>query len=95
MIPLREPKLSRAATLAGLYDGALQQIYDIIEDICTESENLLIGEAPTSEGIRALHAIAHAQRALFVKLDETIRYHVTELKNEEPADQMAKRGFKK
>lgn len=95
MIPLREPKQGRAATLANVYDGALQQIYDIIEDICTDSENELIGEPPSSPAVIAKHAVAYAQRALFVKLDETIRYHIQEFKQEEPPDSSKARGFKK
>jgi hypothetical protein len=95
MIPLREPPQGRAATLSNIYDGALQQVYDIIEDICTESENDLIGEPPWSTEVVAKQAVAYAQRALFLKLDETIRYHVTEFKQQEPADSAKKRGFKK
>ncbi len=79
MIKLDEQKL---LALAGIYDSAgLQVVYDVMEDIVTESENLLIGEPPWSEDIRGLQAVAYAQRAMLTEVARQIDYAVTEHRN--------------
>ena len=74
-------KLDEQKTLAllGIYDSAgLQVVFDVFENIVTDSENKLIGEAPWTEGIAALHAVAHAQRAMLQKATQEIDYIVSE-----------------
>jgi hypothetical protein len=96
MIHLREPSVGKQGALSSLYDSSgLQVIFEIMEDACTESENDLIGEAPWSDSIKAKQAIAYAQRAFFIKVAETIDYHVAELRGQQQEDSLKKRDFRK
>jgi hypothetical protein len=86
----------RLLALAGIYDGAgLQAVLDVLENIITESENSLIGERPgDAEEIVALHAIAHAQRALFIEAINHIDVQVADQRGVEKKDTMDKRPAK-
>lgn len=77
MIKLDEQK---TLALVGIYDSAgLQVVFDVLEHIVTEAENKLIGENPANkDSVAALHAIAHAQRAMLQSATEQIDYIVTE-----------------
>lgn len=67
----------KANALAAIYEStALQVIFDILEEICTESENDLIGEAPWSEAVKSKQAVAYAQRAMFQKTTSRVDFLV-------------------
>jgi len=73
-------KEQKVNALSGIYTSAgMQVIFDMIEEIVTESENLLIGEDPDNERtVIKLQYRAHAQRMLFQKLADKIEFLVKE-----------------
>lgn len=70
----------KANALTAIYTSAgLQVVFDLIEEIVTESENALIGEDPENERtVIKLQYRAHAQRALFQRLTQRIDFMVEE-----------------
>jgi len=80
MITLDEQK---TLALVGVYESAgLQVVFDVLENIVTEAENKLIGENPAQkDSVAALHAIAHAQRAMLQDATTQIDYLVKEHRN--------------
>jgi len=70
----------RQIALSGIYDSTgLQAVLDVAEQIVIESENNLIGETPANkDAVTALHAIAHAQRAMLNAMAEKIDYYTAE-----------------
>lgn len=68
----------KANALFSIYTSAgLQVVFDLIEEMVTESENALIGEDPENEkAVIKLQYRAHAQRMLFQKLTQKIDYMV-------------------
>jgi len=69
----------KRATLVGIADSAgLKLVYELLEAICTESENELLGEPPWSPEIQGKHAVAYAQGKMITRLKEVIKFHVAE-----------------
>lgn len=82
MITLSQDKL---VALNGIYDGAgLKSLFDVLEFIVVESENELIGTLPGDPiKISALHAVAHAQRALLTLAGEHVDRQVSQMRGRE------------
>ena len=80
----------RHLALIGIYDSrGFQALIDVLENITVESENELIGETPgDNPKILALHAIAHAQRAMLTKAVNQIDTLVADSKSGEKHDTM-------
>ena len=88
-----ELKPDRKLALIGIYESkGFQSVLDVFENITIESENELIGEPPgDGQRVLALHAIAHAQRALLIKAVNQIDVLVAEAKSSEKKDTLKMR----
>jgi len=92
---MRVLRPERSLALIGIYDGqGYQAVLDVIENITLESEDALIGNPPGQDStVLALHAVAHAHRAMLTTVASQIDVLVAEARGGEKKDSMAKRAI--
>lgn len=93
---MRDLAPDRKLALINIYDGnGFQALLDVIENNVLDAEDALIGEPPGSADIvLALHANAHAHRALLTKVTQQIDVMVADARQSEKKDTMARREVK-
>lgn len=90
---MRKLSPDRERALVSIYESnGFQAVLDVFENLTLEAEDELIGEPPgDATKILALHAVAHAHRAMLTKACNQIDVLVAESLQREKQDTLAHR----